>query len=115
MNPELDEQPFVFCTVREPLPEGLAAQCWAIVREPEAQTLILPAAVARASGLEGEQFGRITLRVHSSLDAVGFLAVLTRRLAAARIPVNVVSAFYHDHLFVPWPGRHEALRVISIP
>ena len=51
----------------------------------------------------------ITLTVHSSLEAVGFLAAITARLAAAGISVNAVSGFYHDHLFVPEHKADEAL------
>jgi hypothetical protein len=36
--------------------------------------------------------------VHSSLDAVGFMAAVTTRLAKINIGVNPVSGFYHDHL-----------------
>ena len=43
----------------------------------------------------------ITLEVHSALDAVGFLAAVTARLAAEGIGVNPVAGFHHDHLFVP--------------
>lgn len=44
---------------------------------------------------------KITLNVHSSLDAVGFLAAITTRLKELRIGVNPVSGYFHDHLFVP--------------
>jgi hypothetical protein len=40
---------------------------------------------------------------------VGFLAAITGRLADAGISVNPVSAFYHDHLFVPEHKADEAL------
>ena len=30
----------------------------------------------------------------------GFLAKITEKLAGAKISVNAVSAYYHDHLFV---------------
>jgi hypothetical protein len=39
----------------------------------------------------------------------GFLAAITARLAETGISVNVVSAFYHDHLFVPHDRADEAL------
>jgi uncharacterized protein len=54
----------------------------------------------------------ITLTVHSSLDAVGFLAAITVRLAEAGISVNAVSAFYHDHLFVPDHRADQALSIL---
>ncbi|WP_292127622.1 ACT domain-containing protein, partial [Mesorhizobium sp.] len=52
------------------------------------------------------------LDIHSSLDAVGFLAAITTRLAAAGMGVNPVSAFYHDHLFVPAERAEEALGLL---
>jgi hypothetical protein len=51
----------------------------------------------------------MTLTVHSSLEAVGFLAAITARLAEAGISVNAISAFCHDHLFVPEDRADEAL------
>ena len=54
----------------------------------------------------------ITLSVHSALDAVGFLAAVTTRLTEAGISTNAVSAFYHDHLFVPEHRADEALQLL---
>lgn len=51
---------------------------------------------------------KITLNVHSSLDAVGFLAAITTRLKELRIGVNPVSGYFHDHLFVP-VGKEDAV------
>ena len=54
----------------------------------------------------------ISLTVHSSLDAVGFLAAITTKLAQSGISVNPVSAFYHDHLFVPVNRADEAVSLL---
>lgn len=68
---------------------------------------------AEAAGLAGTFRCRmITLNIHSSLEAVGFLAAITARLAAAGMGVNPVSAFYHDHLFVPADRAGEAMEVL---
>ena len=38
---------------------------------------------------------------------------MTQVLAQADISVNVVSAFYHDHLFIPEHRAVEALQILS--
>ena len=55
----------------------------------------------------------ITLNVHSDLQVVGFLAAISRALADAGIPSNVVSAVYHDHLFVPIELAEQAMSVLE--
>ncbi|MFO0808781.1 MAG: ACT domain-containing protein [Gemmataceae bacterium] len=107
-NPVLDPTPFAIVAADAPTPEQFAA-AWAVVREAEGTTLVVPAALAPA---DAPRWARVTLAVHSSLEAVGFLAALTQRLAAAGIACNAVSAFRHDHLFVPWPRRHESLAAL---
>ena len=37
---------------------------------------------------------------------------LQSRLAELDISVNVVAALHHDHLFVPWDRREEALECL---
>ncbi|MBS3125500.1 ACT domain-containing protein [Candidatus Woesearchaeota archaeon] len=55
----------------------------------------------------------ITLTVNSSLNAVGFLAEISRKLADAGISINAVSAFYHNHLFVPAERAKEAMQLLK--
>lgn len=55
----------------------------------------------------------ITLKVQSSLEAVGMMAVIARGFADAGIPCNVVAGFLHDHLFVPLGMEEAALEVLA--
>jgi len=113
-QPVLRPSTYLFVTVgtRDAVPEGVSPvmSFW----EDEGQTLIIPQEEATTAGLVGLFPCRmITLRIHSSLDAVGFLAAVLVPLAAAGIPVNPVSAFYHDHLFVPAERAEEAFRILE--
>ena len=84
-----------------------------IFRERERTAFIVRREEAEAAGLPYQFASRlITLTVHSSLEAVGFLAAITGRLAEAGISVNAVSAFYHDHLFVPESTELRKLCII---
>ncbi|PBC06924.1 ribonuclease H family protein [Mesorhizobium sp. WSM3859] len=113
MTPQLHPEVHVFATLPPGalLPEGVEPIMRFIERE--GTTLIVAESQAKAAGLAGTFRCRmITLDVHSSLEAVGFLAAITTRLAAAGMGVNPVSAFYHDHLFVPAERAEEALNLL---
>lgn len=77
------------------------SNAFALIREDEATTLI-------RIDPDGE-WARITLKIHSSLSSVGLTAAVAAALAERRIPSNVIAATFHDHLFVPWNLRDEAL------
>ncbi len=114
MAPELLEGEFVFCSVSAAQRSSLKLTPIAEFREKEGIALILSRQQAEQAGLEGSFASRmITLNVLSSLSAVGFLARITGALAAAGISVNPVSAFYHDHLFVPIDRAAEAMEVLK--
>lgn len=114
MKPEMREGIFVFGTLADDakLPAGITPLL--TFREAEGTTLVMQREEAERIGLPHQFASRlITLTVHSSLEAVGLLAAVTTRLAGAGISVNAVSAFYHDHLFVPEHRAAEALRLLE--
>lgn len=113
MSAELHEGVFVFATVKNgQMPTGIAPRM--MFQENEGTTLILLKSEAEAAGLSFEFPSRmITLNVHSSLEAVGFIARIATELAAAGMGVNPVSAFYHDHLFIPDGRQDEAMTLLK--
>ena len=114
MKPELRPGIFVFCTI--PTDQSISAALTPLLtfREQEGTTLVISREEAEAAGLLYAFASRlITLRVHSALDAVGFLATITARLAAAGISVNAVSAFHHEHLFVPADKSDEVMAILQ--
>ena len=110
MEPALHDDEFVFCTAAA-APAGIDAV--AMFREREGLTLVCRRAEADRWGLRQAFPCRlITLNVHSSLEAVGFLAAVTTELARHGIGVNVVSAFYHDHLFIASDQAERAMAIL---
>ena len=110
IEPELHPDEFVFCTTADPstIPESICT-----FREREGVALICRRADAEAQGLSFTFPCRmITLNVHSSLEAIGFLAAISMALASRGIGANVVSAFYHDHLFVASDQADAAMAVL---
>ncbi|HWT97034.1 MAG TPA: ACT domain-containing protein [Terriglobales bacterium] len=113
MRPVLRDGIYVFVTL-PPGSDRLRIEPLMSFREAEGLTMIVTEEEAEAFGLDPVFRSRmITLDVHSSLEAVGFLAVITSHLAAAGMGCNPVSAFYHDHLFVPVDRAEEALEILE--
>ncbi|HEV2506588.1 MAG TPA: ACT domain-containing protein [Mesorhizobium sp.] len=114
MLPELQPETYVFVTL--PLDRSLPDDVppLMVFGEREGWTCIVNEEAAGRAGLSGTFPCRmITLSIHSSLEAVGFLAAILPRLAAAGMGVNPVSAFYHDHLFVPAERADDAMRILE--
>jgi hypothetical protein len=90
------------------LPAGL--EIIGLFREAEGLTLYLDGEAAEVAGLPVLfRAAWITMEVVSALDAVGFTAAFAAALAQAGIACNVVAGARHDHLFVPWERREEAM------
>lgn len=113
LSARLADGVYVFVTLEDGVvPAGLRPRM--MFREAEGTTLILLRTEAEEHGLAfGFPCRMITLEVHSSLAAVGFIARIATALARHGMGVNPVSGFYHDHLFVPEGRAAEALRILS--
>lgn len=113
MDPVLDPGPWVFAAFPPDRAAALAPRAFALIREDEAVTLILPQDVARDAGADVSlPMARITLRVHSALDGVGLTAAVASALAGLGIPCNMVAGYHHDHAFVPADRADEAMAVL---
>jgi uncharacterized protein len=112
IDPQLQLGVFVFCALTPgEIPTGLHVQM--SFRELEATTVVVTMAEAESHGLSPAfPCQWIILGVRSDLAAVGFLAAVTTALAGADISANAVSAFHHDHLFVPNGEGERALDVL---
>lgn len=106
---------FVFATIPPAdvgsIPAEVLHEASMTFREAEGLTLVLPEELAIRHNIDHTYRSRqITLDIHSSLDAVGFMAVISTRLAKEGFSSNPVSAYFHDHLFVK---VEEAEAVVS--
>lgn len=113
MEPVLDADTYVFATLAKgSVPADVTAHM--LFEEIEGTTLILRLAEATQHAIAYEFPCRmITLNVHSSLEAVGFIAHIATQLAKAKMGVNPVSGYFHDHLFVPEGREVEAMEILK--
>jgi hypothetical protein len=104
MDPQLGERAWCF----QPISDAafIPDTAFAMIREEEGMSCIIP---AQAASKDASQFARITLQVHSDLEGVGLTAAVATSLAASGIACNVIAGLHHDHLFVPWDRREDAL------
>lgn len=112
LSPVMAEPVYVYCSFPDFIvPIGLPTLC--TVREREGLTAVVERNDAQRLHLPYTFDARlITLSVHSSLDAVGFMAVISRKLADAGISCNVIAGYYHDHVLVPAERADDAVAAL---
>ena len=114
MKPKHIAGEFIFCSLSENEMSTLSFVPLFIFREAEGVTMITTKEYADKNDIHYEHvWSLITLTVHSSLTAVWFLAAITTKLAQSGISVNAISAYYHDHIFVPIERTQEALELLQ--
>jgi hypothetical protein len=114
LAPRLMDDDFVFCTIKDATYGDYAELSpLASFSEDEGLALVLKKENADKAGLKYEAiFKCITLNVHSSLEAVGLTAAVSRRLAERGVSANIMAAYYHDHILVPAEKAADALSVL---
>ena len=114
LEPVLSTQRYVF-HLGEQVLDGLDPRApWATICEEEGTTYILSTDQADRIGLAyRDQWARITLRIHSSLHAIGLTATVSSVLATNGISANMVAGYFHDHLFVPVEHAMRALGLLK--
>lgn len=83
-------------------------------KEKEGITLVLEKNKAKSLQLEYQYTcAWITLKIHSSLEAVGLTSAFSNALTLNNISCNVVAGFYHDHIFVATKDAAKAMQVLN--
>ena len=116
MRPVLDNTDYVFCTKKcfELNEEIMLLNPIGTFLESEGMTVIISKVKADENNLSYESiFNKITLEIHSSLDAVGLTAAFSKQLTEHNISANVVAGYYHDHIFVPKEKAHLAIEALE--
>ncbi|MFD2563241.1 ACT domain-containing protein [Aquimarina rubra] len=113
MTPELQPGEYVFTTVKTT--DTISRNdIICEFKEKEGITLILAREKADNLNLKYEHVASwITLKIHSSLDAVGLTAIFSAELAAYNISCNVIAGYYHDHIFVNTEDSKKAVKVLK--
>jgi hypothetical protein len=101
LDPRVSPERYSFELTESP---ALVADTFAVIREHEGVTAIRSSPTGH--------WAHIAIGVVSDLESVGLTAALSKRLADAGISANVVAALHHDHIFVPWERREEALALL---
>ena len=114
MAPSLDDQVWAFVSIDQVSSEYVVEHALATFREAEGTTLIVPRERAEEFDVCSEPMARITLNIHSSLEAVGLTAAVSQALASEAISANVVAGFYHDHIFVPQTAGERAVACLTL-
>jgi uncharacterized protein len=113
MKPKHNAGEFVFCSLTD-VNKINFTDIVLLFREKEGFTVILRRRMADNLNLNYSFITAwITLPVHSPLQGAGFIADFSKAFSNSNIRFNMVSAFYHDHVFVDSKDVHKAMGILN--
>jgi uncharacterized protein len=113
LNVTCDNLEYGFATVKDKQID-ITGQVLGVFEESEGKTIIATTEYLEVNNLQHEgSYAKLTIELHTSLELVCLTATLAQKLAENKIPVNVIAGYYHDHLFVPYGLRQNAINAIS--
>lgn len=113
LQPVLNTGVYVFATVSDFEKLGRKDTLFEF-KEAEGITVVLEKNKAQALKLAYQfESAWITLKIHSSLEAVGLTAAFSSALTTHQISCNVVAGYYHDHIFVDTKDAQKALEILT--
>lgn len=112
LSPEKGSDSYVFITTQEVIPQDINPLM--SFKEKEGYTYIIKTKEAENYNFSFQQrWTHISLGYESDLEMTGLTAAISAALGAAKIPCNVVAAYYHDHIFVPEHMATSAMKILS--
>tara|TARA_B100000575_G_C23143456_1_gene666402 strand:+ start:3227 stop:3592 length:366 start_codon:yes stop_codon:yes gene_type:complete len=113
LKPKLNPGKYVFCKTKN-LNKLEESNIISIFKEGKNITVITKKEYAELANLEFYFVcAWITLKIKSTLDSHGLTYIFSKALYNKEISCNVIAGYEHDHIFVPYEKKDEALGILS--